>query len=65
MKPSYFIEQLGGYKAVAREIRIPATTVAAWVARESIPSWREPVLFELALRRGKAALVAEYQETSA
>lgn len=35
--PSHAIELLGGAKAVAAHIRRPATTVASWRDRQSIP----------------------------
>ncbi|MAO03596.1 MAG: hypothetical protein CL804_03575 [Citromicrobium sp.] len=47
-------DDLGGIVAVATELGLPVSTVSGWGLNNSIPSWREPALRELAAKKGKA-----------
>lgn len=52
-----FINKLGGPTALARELDVPFTTVAAWRQRGKIPHWRVDKLIEVA--RAKKVPVPE------
>jgi hypothetical protein len=54
--PSDAIELLGGYKAVATNIHRPATTVASWMTRQSIPVSVWPALVDLAQKKSAKGL---------
>lgn len=47
-----FIEALGGSTTVASLLSLPATTVASWKGRNSIPVERWPQLIDAARERG-------------
>lgn len=43
------IERLGGTRPAAKALHVPVSTVANWVKKGKIPTWREPAI-EQALR---------------
>jgi hypothetical protein len=54
------ISDLGGPAAVARETSIPLTTVHSWCRSNFIPEWRQPKIIELARRKKKSLVPADF-----
>lgn len=53
------IRLLGGPTTVARDLRVPTSTVHSWCIKNSIPNWRHASLVKLAAAKGRGLTVQD------